>query len=297
MKIIKEIFTYAGEERSAVTIGKFDGVHLGHTRLIERTCARAHEAGAKAVVVTFDMAPALILSKKERRKLFEEMGVDVLVECGFTPKLIAMSAEHFVKDILLRRLNMIHIAAGEDFRFGYGREGDASMLKAFGEKLGFSVDIVPEVDEDGEKISSTRIREALAVGDMEKVRRMLGFTYYLRGSVIHGRQIGRTIGIPTANLIPDKSKLLPPNGVYFSTAEIAGKTYGGITNIGTKPTVDGHFVGAETFFFDFEQDIYDEVLEVRLLHYSRPERKFSGIEELSAQIHEDEKNGREYFSR
>ena len=301
MKIAKNPFEYRSGRPSVVTIGKFDGVHRGHQELIRRAVGaakRRREAGedCQAVVFTFDMSPVMILSKKERRAFLREMGVDLVIECAFDPRVIATSAEDFVRDILVSRLRVCKVVTGEDFRFGYRRRGDAALLQRLGGELGFEEELVPAVTGGGTKISSTRIREALAKGEMEEAALLLGFPYFIRGKIVHGREIGRTIGVPTANLIPDKSKLLPPNGVYFAKSGIGGRTYRGISNVGTKPTVDGHFTGVETYYFDLHEDLYGEELAVELCHFRRPERRFESLEELKGQIALDREAGEAYFA-
>ncbi len=300
MRIVKNPFEYVSEDPCAVTIGKFDGLHRGHRALITETvrnAARLSAGGRRCLscVFTFDNSPAMILSRKERRSALEKMGVDLLIECDFGPRVISTTADDFISGVLARRLRAVSVAAGEDFRFGYKRTGDAGLLLKRGGEYGFEVDIIPEILEDGVKISSTDIRECVLRGDMERAERLLGFPYYIRGRVIQGNQIGRTIGIPTANMIPDRSKLLPPNGVYFSETVLDGKPRRGITNIGTKPTVDGQFIGVETYFFDTDGDLYGKNLTLSLRHFSRPERKFGSLEELKARIEKDREEGRAFF--
>ncbi len=299
--IIKDVFEYESSVTSVVTIGKFDGLHRGHRLLLERTAAITaalqETEEVQSLVFAFDMSPVMLMTKKERRKSLEEQGIDSVIECSFTPKIIRMSAEDFISEILVKRLHVRHVVIGEDFHFGYERQGDAALLQKFGEKYHFTVDAIPTLMDGREKISSSTIRKALMRGEMEKVGELLGYPYSVTGKIIHGRQLGRTIGVPTANIKPSSHKLLPPNGVYDVESDIDGVTYYGITNIGTKPTVDGSFVGVETFLFDFDGDIYDCKMTVRLLHFSRPEVKFASIDELKAQIMQDEANGRAYFSK
>ena len=300
MKIVKNLFDYETCVPSVVTIGKFDGIHRGHRELILETVKQTKERrkqgeACQSVVFTFDISPQMILSKKERRAMLEEMEVDVLIECSFGPRIITTSAEDFVNDILAGRLKTISVITGEDFRFGYKRQGDTELLKKMGSTSGFQTSVIPEVTCDGLKISSSAIRELILEGRMEECGTLLGYPLFVSGKVIHGNQIGRTIGVPTANLIPGKSKLLPPNGVYFTESLIGGKLRRGITNIGTKPTVDGHFIGVETYYFDLSEDLYDRELTVSLRHFQRPEKKFDSLVELRDQISKDRENGRMFF--
>lgn len=296
MKIIKDLLSFKTQVPSAVTIGKFDGLHRGHRDLIAGTVAAAKNAAdpVRSVVVTFDMAPAMILTEEERRNQLESMGVDVLVECAFGPEIITMPAEAFVKHVLAENLNSRYIVTGEDFRFGYERRGDGHLLRKMESMFGYTTQICPEVMADGEPVSSTRIRNALSEGRIEEARDLLGFDYYVTGKIIHGRRLGRTIGVPTINQIPGRSKLLPAYGVYVSETVIDGRIRRGITNIGTKPTVDGHFAGVETYLFDFSGNVYDEEAEVRLLHFIRPETRFENLRDLKEQIEKDEKSARDF---
>ena len=240
-----------------------------------------------------------LLTVEERREIIGNMGIDILVECPFVPMIITMEAEDFVRKILVEQMQVCHLVVGEDFRFGYGRRGDVAMLRELGRRYDFTVEVVEKVTDEEGRISSSRVRESLREGDMETVNRLLGYSFFVEGSVIHGRRIGRAIGFPTTNLIPDGSKLLPPNGVYFVRTRIGGKDYNGVTNIGTKPTVDGHFLGVETYLYDCEDgtDLYGKKQRVELLHFSRPEKKFSNIDDLKAQIAMDRENGAAYFGR
>lgn len=287
-------------EHTAVTIGKFDGLHPGHRELIRQTVSaaemcRKQGSSALAVVFAIDLSPTGILSDHERRKMLRDMGVDILIMCPLTPAFVRTEAEDFIRDTLVRDLHARWVVTGSDFRFGYGRTGDDAMLEAFGKEYGFTSRVVPDVIIEGKKVSSSRIREAVSAGDMELTGKLLGYPYFVTGEIIHGRQLGRTIGVPTANLIPHRSKLLPPNGVYFSEAEISGRICHGITNVGTKPTVDGHFVGVETYFFDCSADLYGKKMKVNLLHFERPEVRFGSVDELKEQIRRDEEKAAEYF--
>ena len=304
MYIIKDSFDFTVDHGTVITLGKFDGVHRGHQALIERvkSYAASHKSlgrSPKTVVFTFMINQYTLLTVEERREIIGNMGIDILVECPFVPMIITMEAEDFVRKILVEQMQVCHLVVGEDFRFGYGRRGDVAMLRELGRRYDFTVDVVEKVTDEEGRISSSRVRESLREGDMETVNRLLGYSFFVEGSVIHGRRIGRAIGFPTTNLIPDGSKLLPPNGVYFVRTRIGGKDYNGVTNIGTKPTVDGHFLGVETYLYDCDDgtDLYGKKQRVELLHFSRPEKKFSNIDDLKAQIAMDRENGAAYFGR
>jgi len=293
MELIKGTLDFQIEERCVVTLGKFDGVHRGHQALIDRVLAYENDQALRTVM-SFDTAPAMLLSKKERRQMLKKMGIDLLIECPFVAELIGMDPETFVKRMLVDQLHVVHVVVGEDFRFGYHRAGNPQILNELGKKYGFTVEVVEDILDGDKKISSTYIREALSQGQMEKVNELLGYEYYITGEVVHGRQVGRTIGIPTTNLIPSKSKLLPPNGVYVTRSTVGNETYVGMTNIGCKPTVEGGFIGVETYLFDCDANLYGEKEKVRILHYIRPERKFQSLEQLKEQLALDEREIRSY---
>ena len=300
MRVVKDLQEYRPSGRTAVTIGKFDGIHRGHHELIQKAVRFAEEETAagretESLVLSFDMSPQMLLARKERRHILSEMGVDTLIECSFTPKIISMEAETFSREIIAEQLQAVRVIAGEDFRFGYLRRGTPELLREIGKEAGFTVDVTEDVFCDGEKISSSRIRKELLEGNMELVNRMMGYPFFVTGEIIHGRRIGRTIGVPTANLITPKTKLLPPNGVYYTKCEVGGLCRGGMTNIGTKPTVDGSFIGVETYLYDTSGDLYGDLLKVELHHYARPERKFDSLEALKEQIMRDEAEGRAYW--
>ena len=237
--------------RSGITLGKFDGLHRGHQKLIN--CIKERQSrDCRTVIFTFDVAPKsfmlhtsprFLLTYEERRELAEGLGVDILAECPFTEELMHMEPEAFVKEYLVDRLHGEYLAVGPDFRFGYQRKGTPQLLQELGKVYGFYTEIVEKEKYGNRDISSTYIREELEKGHMEEVNRLLGYIYFTKGEIVHGRQLGRTIGIPTANLIPPSIKKLPPNGVYITESVIQGKIYQGITNVGYKPTVKENFLG------------------------------------------------------
>ena len=291
--------------RSCITLGKFDGLHRGHQKLIERIKEERKE-NCKTVVFTFDvsprsyilhMPPKYLLTYEERRELAENLGVDILAECPFTEELMHMEPEAFVREYLVDRLHGKYLAVGPDFRFGYQRKGTPELLKKLGEIYGFYTEILEKEKYEGRDISSTYVREELDQGHIEKVNRLLGYPYFTKGEIVHGRQLGRTIGIPTANLIPPAIKKLPPNGVYITESMIQGKTYQGITNVGYKPTVKENFLGVETYLFSCNADLYGQEAEVKFYHYLRPEIKFASLEELKNQMMKDIQKGKEFFGQ
>lgn len=306
---IKKTRDFQIDEPTVVTIGKFDGRHLGHQKLIGRMMEIKARYGYKAAVFTFSVAPAdlvqgkshtVITTNEERRNNLKKIGIDYLVEYPFTQEVAHMEAERFVKEILIDRMGMKAIVVGPDCGFGYKRSGDAALLAKLSGLYGYHLEVIEKRKDEDRDISSSYVREELDKGEIEKANALLGEPYYIHGQVVHGNHIGEPVlGFPTANLLPPKEKHLPPFGVYVSRVLIDGQFYGGITNIGKKPTIktkDGESpVGVETFIFDYEGDLYGREIEVGLLHYVRPERKMSGLEELKEQIGKDKDFGRVFL--
>lgn len=300
MKIINDTLDFQLSNESAVTLGKFDGIHRGHQKLMNKILAQK-ENGLTPVVFTFAKMPGTdlygkgqtILTGKERKHHLEQMGMEILIECPFTPELRSMEPERFVKEVLVEKLHVKYIAVGSDFRFGYRRTGDCTLLKSLSKECGYEVEVV-EKETIGEKvISSTYIRQLLGCGDMEMAEKLLGYPYYVSGTVVHGQALGRTIGLPTTNILPDEEKMLPPNGVYLTRTIIGDQKVWGITNIGVKPTVSGEKVkGIETHLLDFCEDLYGKELVVAFYAFERPERKFDSLELLKDQLEKDVSWGR-----
>ncbi len=297
MEVIRGVTEFHIEEPTAISLGKFDGLHLGHQLLMERILQKKEE-GLSSLIFTFDFGgkPGLMLPK-ERRKMLKRRKVDYLLECPFVPEIAHTSPEDFVRKILVKSLNVKYLAVGTDFRFGYQRKGDYRLLQQMEKECGFQVDVVEKACYHGREISSTFIREELKKGNMELVGQLLGYSYSVTGEVLHGREIGRTLGMPTTNLLPAKEKLLPPNGVYATRTRIAGEVFEGITNIGYKPTVGGQErKGVETYLFDLNRNLYGEEITVQFYGYERPERRFDSLMELKAQIERDVEWGKAYFA-
>ena len=229
-----------------------------------------------------------LTTKEEKRKLFAEMGIDVLVEFPLTQETAATRAEAFVEKILVNQLKAVYIAAGTDVSFGYKKEGNYRLLQSMADTLGYEVQLIDKVCLDGKEISSTYVRTEVAKGNMQLVTTLLGSPYKVTGEVVHGRRLGRTLGMPTVNMTPPEIKLLPPNGVYISSVIYEGKKYRGITNIGVKPTVSNETqIGVETYLYDFDEEIYGKELTIELLAFKRPEMKFENVEQLKAQMQKD----------
>lgn len=301
MKYIEGLMDYTMDRDTAVTLGKFDGLHRGHQKLIEKICAK-QEVGLESVVVTIWPDPKIpaLLTKGEKKERLKTLGVSWWIDCPFLPEISHMDPETFVREILVRRLRAKYIAIGTDFRFGYQRKGDWKLLLALQQELNYELEIVEKETYEGREISSTYVKEALEQGKVDLAGKLLGYPYTVQGEVLHGRRIGRTLGMPTTNLIPSAGKILPPNGVYASktqieTGDYAGRSFAGVTNIGYKPTIGEYFRGVETYLFDFEGDLYGELIEVQLYAFERPEQKFGGRKELKEQMHRDIEFGKEYF--
>jgi riboflavin kinase / FMN adenylyltransferase len=298
MKIYRDLNHIAEPFPNAcVTIGNFDGVHLGHQLLFAEVVGRACRGNGTSVAVTFDPHPLqvlrpegikLISTCEQKTELIEHAGIDVLVIIPFSMKFAAITADHFVDDILRKTIGVKELVVGYDYAFGKGRVGNIDFLKAQGKEKGFSVAVVDAHYEQDMLVSSTKVRELVADGRMADARTLLGRHYQIRGEVQLGKQRGgKEIGFPTANLYMDKEDLIPRMGVYVCQAICDGKCYGGVLNIGVNPTFGEDRLVAETHIFDFDQDIYGKPIKVNLLRFLRCEKKFSGIEELAAQIVKD----------
>lgn len=296
MKIITRLDELNIEDKTALAMGKFDGIHLGHKKLLNMILDQRQD-GLKATVFTFEPSPEeffvghtvrQLFTREEKRRAFEKMGVDILVEFPLTADTAATPPEDFVRTILSEDLNARYIAAGTDVSFGDKGRGDQYLLRNMSKELGFELHLIDKVMLDGQEVSSTRVRNVVADGDMPMAKRLLGDDYSVSGIVEHGAHLGTTIGVPTVNVLPPDNKLLPPFGVYKSTVVIGDRSFAGMTNIGRKPTVsDSGRVGVETYIYDFNEDVYGKFIEVKLLKFMRPEMKFDGVEQLKAQIHTD----------
>lgn len=295
MKYIYNTTDFTSEVPSAITLGKFDGLHRGHQKLI-REILRLQEQKYYGIVFTIapENTPSL-LTLQEKCGILEQQGINCMIRCPFVPEILSMEPETFVAEVLVGALKAAYLVVGTDFRFGYRRSGDVSLLKALQEKYGYQLIVLEKECCGSREISSTYIKETLAQGQMEQVGSLLGYAYTIQGKIIHGQELGRRIGVPTINMAPPQDKLLPPAGVYCSRVEIGQEAYCGITNIGCKPTVDGKVLGAETYLYGVQKDLYDQEAKVHLLKFCRPEQKFSGIDALKAQLEQDVLYGKEYF--
>lgn len=289
------------EEPTVVTLGKFDGLHRGHQKLLDEVF-HFHQKGYKTAVFTFETTPGtlmkgklqtMITTNEERKVNLERAGIDYLVEYPFNQDVAHLLPEEFVSHILCGQMNAKAIVTGTDFHFGYQRSGDIEVLKQLAPDFGYEMVIVEKAMDGQREISSTYIREELAAGHIEKANELLGYPYMIHGEVVHGRHLGTRLGFPTVNLLPREQKHLPQFGVYLSRAVIDGKTYNGITNIGRKPTIEGKRpAGVETYIYDLNEDLYGKWIEVQLIGFLREEQRFDGVEQLKEQVLKDKETGR-----
>ncbi len=296
MKYISKTLDFHVDEPSVITMGKFDGLHRGHETLIEILKEKTSTDSLKSIVFTFDIPPRsevtgveakVLTTNEEKHYIFEEAGVDYLIECPFTKEVMCMEPRTFVEWIV-KNLNVRCIVVGKDFHFGHRRAGDYKLLQELSDELSYELIVLNKLQEDNRDISSTYIREEIAGGNIKKANHLLGYPYFVKGRVVHGRRIGRTIGIPTVNLVLPEEKLLPPFGVYATKILVKDKEYFGVTNVGRKPTIAGNNpVGVETYIIDFSQDVYDEIVTVMFIEFIRPEKKFDSIDDLKYQMSAD----------
>jgi riboflavin kinase/FMN adenylyltransferase len=287
----------------AVTIGNFDGVHLGHRALFSRVKRWAERLQGHSVVMTFNPhpleffrpgnGPAFITTHERKLELISQAGIDVTIVVPFTETFARTSATEFVENLLVDRVGIRAIVVGHDYRFGRGREGDIDFLRKLGEQHAFHVDAVAGIDVEGTLVSSTLIRQCIQSGDLKEAGRLLGRPYEIKGTVVHGRNRGaRLLGFPTAN-IEMANHAAPKRGIYAVQVEIDGRLYGGAANLGYNPTFGDTALSLEVHIFDFDEDIYGKSITVYFIDRLRDERKFSGPDELARQICRDVERARE----
>jgi riboflavin kinase/FMN adenylyltransferase len=299
VKVISTIENYQATEGCSLTIGTFDGVHIGHREIIDRLVKSAREKNHLAVVLTFFPHPRMVLQKdtsirlidtlKEKQQLLSDLGVDVVVIHPFSKEFSRQTADEFTRDILVKAFNIEHLIIGYDHRFGRNREATVDDLINAGETYGFTVEKIEAQEIASVNVSSTKIRTALENGKMKIATDYLNRPFRLSGKVIEGEKIGRTIGFPTANLqIEEEYKLMPCDGVYFIQSQLENTLVYGMMNVGFRPTLEGEKRSFEVHFFDFKQDLYGALLHIDLLELIRKEKKFDSLEMLKAQLEEDQ---------
>lgn len=296
MIIIKSINDIDNTYKSVVTIGNFDGVHKGHQVLIKEAVQFANKRNLKSVVFTFDNHPANyfekrhvknIITNNEKINRIKSLGVDILVIIPFDSYMTKISPIEFIKGVLIDKLGARKIIVGHDFTFARRKEGNTKLLKEMSSKYGFELEIVNPIKVNDIRVSSTYIRQLVAEGSVDKVNKYLGYHCEIKGNVIKGKQLGRTIGFPTANIEINDDLLIPNNGIYATKVYVYNDVYYGATNIGYNPTVNGDKLSIETNILEFDEDIYGQVIKIEFLERIRDEKKFNSLEELKAQLKKD----------
>ncbi|PBI92597.1 Riboflavin biosynthesis protein RibF [Flavobacterium sp. ACN2] len=298
MKLFHSINDFQSTKKTILTLGTFDGVHIGHKKILERITENTENGKYESLVLTFFPHPRMVLQEKseirllntigEKIKLLKATGIENLVVHPFNESFSRLTAEEFVRTILVEKFQIQKIIIGHDHRFGRNRTANIDDLIAFGIEYGFEVEQISAEEIQDVSVSSTKIRKALNEGNMALANEYLGYNYFLNGTIVKGKQLGRTIGFPTANInIEEDYKLIPKIGVYVVKATINNESLFGMMNIGFNPTVNGEKQTIEVHLFNFDKDIYDQNIEVSLLHYIRDEQKFSSVDALKAQLHQD----------
>ncbi|WP_233899928.1 bifunctional riboflavin kinase/FAD synthetase [Tenacibaculum piscium] len=308
MKIIHSIFDFKPTQKTIVTIGTFDGVHIGHQKIIRELVAEAKDFDKKSVLLTFFPHPRMVLQKDatiklintidERAEHLEKLGLDYLIIHPFSKEFSTLTALDFVQNILVKQFNTSKLIIGYDHHFGKNREGNITQLTEYSHLYDFTVEEIPAQDIDQVSVSSTKIRKNLADGHLKTANNYLGYPFSLSGKVVQGKQLGGKIGFPTANIeIPESYKLIPKKGVYVVSTIIQNNTVFGMMNIGNRPTVHGKNQTIEIHFFDFKTDLYHQNITVELLYFLREEQKFDSLNDLVIQLEKDKNTSLEYLKK
>lgn len=305
MNIYHSLHDFTTTQKTVFTLGTFDGVHIGHTKIIERLLNASSEE-EQSLVLTFFPHPRMVLQEEsdikllntiaERTELLQKAGLQNLIIHPFDQAFSRLTAEEFVKNVLVDIFNIKKIIIGHDHRFGRNRTANIDDLIIFGKEYGFEVEQISAQEIDEVSISSTKIRNALTEGKIALANEYLGYNYFFSGTVVHGKKLGRTIGFPTANLkIEESYKLVPAIGVYAVKCTVKNQVINGMLNIGTNPTVQGQNISIEVNLFDFEADLYDQKIKVELIKRIRDEQKFASVDDLKTQLHKDQLFARQLF--
>jgi len=302
MQLIRGLHNLHKLSGCVLTIGNFDGVHTGHQEIIRRLTAKAKELNAPSVLISFSVTPQTFFGRpkarlsnfRDKHVLLESLGVDKHLLIRFNKAFSETSAESFIEDIIINKLNAHHCLIGDDFRFGKGRTGDFNLLEKYAKIGGFSADKLSDIQIQGRRVSSSAIRKHLALGEFDKAAQLLGRPYAISGLIAHGAKKGRTIGFPTIN-IGIRRKLSPVLGVFAVLVEMNNNVYRGVCNVGKRPTVGGEKTLLEVFIFDFDQEVYGQHAKVIFKYQVREERKFDSFEELKDQITEDVRSAKHFF--
>lgn len=298
------------DPNSVITVGTFDGVHAGHRAIMDKLMEKADQRNARSVVVTFDPHPReiinpgdagikLLTTLPERCEILEELGIDTMVVIPFDRDFSLLSSEEFIRDVIHEKIGVSEFVIGYDHHFGKDREGTIETIEQLGEKLSFDACVVSKKEVGEKTVSSTSIRKELSEkGGVEEAAQMLQRFYRLNGTVVHGDKRGKELGYPTANIKPEDSrKIIPQKGVYAVKVRVEGAWYGGMMNIGVRPTFDGEEQTMEVHLFNFEEEIYGKEIQVRFIKRLRPEMKFSGKDELIKQLEKDEREAHKILDR
>ena len=303
MQIIRDTTEFVSPGETAVSIGKFDGVHLGHRRLLEELLDQK-EKGLLAAVFTFDPYPEvffgfgskqILTTREEKEQIFEKMGIDLLVEFPFNAKSAATPSREFVSNFLCKQMRARFIAAGPDLSFGDHGSGNFALLEEMAPEYGFKAKKIEKIIMDDNVVSSTLIRRLIETGEMESATKFLGHPHVLTGRVLHGQKLGRKLGVPTANLEIPSGVVVPKFGVYACKANIDGKSYPAVANVGIRPTVSGSGITVEPWILDFSGNLYGKEITLEFYRFLREETKFPDLTALQRQIHLDAAETRRYF--
>ena len=308
MKIFHSINDFSSTKKTILTLGTFDGVHIGHKKILKKLTQNTENQKYESLVLTFFPHPRMVLQEHsdikllntidEKIDLLEKIGIENLVIHPFDEAFSRLTAEEFVSNILVDRFHIQKIVIGHDHRFGRNRTANIDDLIAYGKEYGFEVEQISVQEINDISVSSTKIRNALLEGDMALANDYLGYNYFLTGNIVKGKQLGRTIGFPTANLkIEENCKLIPQNGVYIVKSIIDGQSVFGMMNIGFNPTVDGQKQSIEIHYFDFNADLYNQKISVSILQRIRSEQKFESVELLKEQLEKDKKTALAFLNK
>ena len=308
MITVQSISKYTAQEPIVITIGTFDGVHIGHRKILEKVINHAKNASLKSAVLTFFPHPRMVLQKdadikllntlEEKKAILNKMGLDILVIHPFTKEFSRLTATEFVRDLLVNKLKSKKIIIGYDHRFGRNRTANINDLIAFGNTFDFGVEEIPAQEIDEVSVSSTKIRKALEEGDVQTANEYLGYEYMLTGTVKEGKGLGRKLEYPTANIVIEASyKLIPKTGSYIVKSSIDEKVVYGMMNIGFNPTVNGTKKTIEVHFFDFKDDLYERTIQIDMLNRLRDERKFDSLDALKEQLMKDKIDSLRFISK
>jgi riboflavin kinase/FMN adenylyltransferase len=309
MKIIKDLAEIMRDDKGVITLGTFDGLHLGHQQIVSEVIEKSKQIGGRNFLLTFEPHPRKVIpgrndvkilsTLEEKIEILEKLGLENLFVINFTTEFSKQNPEDFVKKYLIEGIGLKEIVIGYDHHFGKERDGNFELLQKMGKKFNFSVTLIPEFSVEGETISSTKIRNVLLAGDVVKAGKMLGRLYSFKGVIVRGDGRGRKLGFPTANnSVGDQDKLIPAKGIYAAECVVENEKHYGLLSLGSRPTFhkDGEII-PEFYIFDFDKDIYDQMMQVNLVEKIRDEEKFNSVEELIIQMKKDEETGRKILSK